>query len=148
MKEFNIRLKDINKLSTIDVAAIYTRLSWPDSKSDSSIRRELDKRYVTPEPGPHPEMTLALIWFNDMLVGWVGTRPWPEKFKGKTITAQTIECFVEPDCRRHGFGRLGLQSLISAGVLRRDEPVAVYAVEAVNMAKQCGCKTVLLCEAT
>jgi hypothetical protein len=148
MNAFNILIKDINELGTIDVTALYTRLSWPDSESTSSIRRELEKRYITPEPGPHPEMTIALIWQNSLLVGWVGTRPWPEKFKGESVTAQTIECFVEPDCRRHGFARLGLQALITAGAIDKTKYVAVYAPEVVNIAKQCGCKIVLFCEAT
>jgi hypothetical protein len=147
MNEFNIYIKDINKLSAVDVAAIHTRLSWPDSGSTSSIRVELDKRYIKPEPGPHPNMALALIWFNSFLVGWVGTRPWPEKFKGDPITAQTVECFVDSDCRRHGFGRLGLQALICAGFIDRTKPVSVYADEVVKMAEQCGCKIVLLCAA-
>jgi hypothetical protein len=143
-----IRIKDINKLRTVDIVAIYTRLSWPDSKSNSSIRKELYKRYVAPEPGPHPKMAMAIIWCNETLVGWVGTRPWPEKFKGETITAQTIECFVDPEYRRRGFARLGLQALVTAGKIKIDEPVAVYSADAVNVAKQCGCKTVLLCEVT
>ena len=146
--EFRIFVKDINKLGTIDVSAIYTRLSWPDSNSDSSIQKELEKRYVTPTPGPHPAMAIALIWCNGMLAGWVGTRPWPEKFKGEPITAQTIECFVDPELRNRGFARLGLQALITAGELKLDKPVSVYAANVVNIAKQCGCKTVLLCEVT
>lgn len=146
--EFRIFIKDINKLGVIDVSAIYTRLSWPDSGSDSSIQKELEKRYIAQAPGPHPEMAIALVWFNGTLAGWVGTRPWPEKFKGETITVQTIECFVDPEYRRRGFASLGLQALITAGILRRDAPVAVYAPAAVNVAKQCGCQTVLLCEAT
>jgi hypothetical protein len=28
----------------------------------------LEKRYLTPEPGPHAEMAIALIWHNSMLV--------------------------------------------------------------------------------
>jgi len=141
-----IHIKDINELGVIDVTAIYTRLSWPNSGSSSSIRKELETRYVNPVPGPHEKMTLALIWYNTVLVGWVGTRPWREKFKGDTIDVQTVECFVDPEYRRKGFASLGTQALITAGVLQRDKPVAVYAPEAVNVAKQCGCRTVLLCE--
>jgi GNAT superfamily N-acetyltransferase len=146
--EFRIFIKDINKLGVIDVSAIYTRLSWPDSKSDSSMQRELDLRYMSHAPGPHPEMAIALVWFKGTLAGWVGTRLWPEKFKGETVEAQTIECFVDPEYRRRGFASLGLQALITAGVINRDNPVSVYAPAAVNVAKQCGCKTVLLCEPT
>jgi hypothetical protein len=146
MNQFNIYIKDINELGPVDVAAIHTRLSWSDSESGSSIQKELDKRYLKPKPGPHDKMAIALIWFNYFLVGWVGTRPWPEKFKGNPITAQTVECFVDPECRRHGFGRLGLQALITAGHVDRTKPVSVYAPEVVKMAEQCGCKIVLLCE--
>jgi hypothetical protein len=146
--DFWIKIKDINELRTVDITAIYTRLSWPESKSDSSIRKELEKRYIFPEPGPHPKMAIAIIWCNSVLAGWVGTRPWPEKFKGETITAQTVECFVDPELRNRGFAKMGLQALIAAGSLKRDNPVAVYAPNVVNIAKQCGCKTVLLCEVT
>lgn len=144
--DFHIIVKDINTLGTIDVTAIMTRLSWPDSNSDSSIQKELIKRYVKPTPGPHPNMAIALVWCNGMLAGWVGTRPWQEKFKGDTIAVQTIECFVDPELRSRGFARLGLQALLTAGKLKREQPVSVYAANVVNIAKQCGCKTVLLCE--
>ena len=146
--EFRIFIKDINKLGVIDVSAIYTRLSRPDSPASDSIQKELDLRYMSQTPGPHPEMAIALIWFNGTLAGWVGTRKLPEKFKGETVEAQTIECFVDPEYRRRGFASMGLQALITAGALNRDAPVAVYRPAAVNVAKQCGCKTVLLCEPT
>lgn len=144
--DIRIRLKDINELGAIEVAAIMTRLSWSDSGSDSSIQKELDKRYLNVEPGPHPKMALAMIWCNEMFVAWVGTRLWPEKFKGEPILAQTVECFTDPDARRHGYARLGLQALISAGFLDRDKPVSVYAPEVIGVARSCGCKTVILCD--
>jgi hypothetical protein len=144
--DIRIKLKDINELGAIDVAAIMTRLSWPDSGSDSSIQKELDKRYFNVQPGPHPKMQLAMIWRNDVFVAWVGTRAWPEKFKGEPITAQTVECFTDPDARRHGFARLGLQALISGGFLDRSKPVSVYAPEVVPMARSCGCQIVIFCE--
>lgn len=147
MNEFSIRIKSINKLSPIDVATICTRLSWPDSGSDSSIQKELDKRYLNPKPGPHPDMSIAMIWLNDILVGWVGTRLWPEKFKGDPVTAQTVECFVDPAYRRKGLARIGLQALISADYLNRKQPVSVYAPEVVELARSCGCRVVLFCEA-
>lgn len=143
--EFRIVIKDINKLSLIDATAIYTRLSWPDSESDSSIRKELDKRYLAPTAGPHPEMALALIWCNGLLAGWVGSRPWTEKFKGDPITVQTVECFVDPELRNRGFAQLGLQALLTAGFVARDKPVAVYHKSVLKIAERAGCKTVLLC---
>lgn len=143
---FEIRIKDINALSPTDVTTIYNELSKADSASLSSIRKELHKRYIKPTPGPHPEMCLAMVWHNGMFVSWVGTRAWPEKFKGEPVTAQTVECFTYPECRRHGLARLGLQALISAGVLNRNKLVAVYAPSAVRLAQQCGCKTVILCK--
>ena len=144
--QFIINIKDINALSVVDVTTIYTRLSWPDSGSDSSIQKELEKRYLSPIPEKHPEMALALVWIDDTLVGWVGNRPWPEKFKGDPITAQTIECFVDPAFRRRGVAKLGLQALIAAGKLNRNDFVSVYAPEVVELAKSCGCKTVIYCE--
>lgn len=145
--EFVIKIKDINNLSLIDVAAIMTRLSWPDSGSDSSIQKELSKRYLhVNHEQPHPEMALALIWVDDTLAGWVGSRSWPEKFKGRPITAQTVECFVDVAYRRRGLAKLGLHALISAKHICRDKPVSAYAPEVVKIAKQCGCNIVLLCQ--
>jgi hypothetical protein len=146
MNEFVIKIRDINRLTLIDATAIYSRLSWPDSGSDSSIRKEIEKRYLVPKPGPHPEMAIALIWHNDMLVTWVGTRLWPERFKGEPITAQTVECFTDAELRKRGYALLGLQALITAGFLDREKPVSVYHKNVVQLAKRCGCKIVLLCE--
>lgn len=146
--DFWIKIKDINELKTVDVMALYTRLSKTDSHSASSMRKELEKRYINSEPGPHPKMTIAVIWCNSVLAGWVGTRPWPEKLKGETVTAQTIECFVDPELRNRGFAQLGLQALMSAGHVARDKPVAVYHKSAIKIAERCGCKIVLLCEVT
>lgn len=144
--EFVIKIKDINRLGLVDVAAIMTRLSWPNSGSDSSIQKELDKRYLNIQPGPHPEMAIALIWVDETLAGWVGSRPWLEKFKGREVTAQTVECFVDPAYRRKGIAKLGLLTLISAGFVDKNEIVSVYAPEAVHLAKQCGCNIVIYCE--
>lgn len=143
---FEIRIKDINHLSLTDVTAIMSRLSHPNSGSASSIQPELIKRYVKPEPGPHPTMWLAMVWQNGLFVSWVGTRLWPEKFKGDPVMAQTVECFTDPECRRHGLARLGLQALISANLLDRNKIVSVYSPAALKMAQSCGCKTVILCE--
>jgi GNAT superfamily N-acetyltransferase len=143
---FIIAVKDINELSPVDVVAIYTRLSWSDSGSDSSIQKELHKRYIEVEPVAHPEMAMALIWVDDVLAGWVGSRPWPEKFKGDPITAQTVECFVDPEFRRKGIAKMGLHALIAAGKIDRNDFVSVYEAEVVKLAEACGCKTVLLCE--
>lgn len=141
-----IKIKDINKLGCIAVAAIMTRLSWPDSGSASSIQKELDKRYLNVQPGPHPEMAVALVWVDDVLAGWVGSRPWPEKFKGRPVTAQTVECFVDPEYRRRGIAKLGLQALITAGAIKRDQLVSVYSPDVIKLAEQCGCKIVIYCE--
>lgn len=144
--EFSIKVKDINKLGLIDVTAIMSRLSWPDSGSASSIQKELDKRYINVQPGPHPEMAIALVWVDDVLAGWVGTRPWPEKFKGRPVTAQTIECFVDPEFRRRGIAKLGLHALIAGNKINKAEVVSVYAPEVIKLAEQCGCKVVVYCE--
>jgi hypothetical protein len=143
---FEIRIKDINKLSLTDITAIYSRLSWADSNSDSSIQKELEKRYVKPVDGPHPSMMLAMVWHNGTFAAWVGTRYWPEKFKGEPVVAQTVECFTAPEYRRRGLARLGLLALISAEYLNRNEIVSVYSPAALHLARQCGCKQVILCE--
>lgn len=145
--DFRIKIKDINELHSSEVVALYTRLSWPYSESNSALRPELKKRYIAPTPGPHPAMALAIIWLEGAIAGWVGTRAWPEKLKGEPITAQTIECFVDPELRNRGLAQLGLQALMSAGRIARDKPVAVYHKSVVKIAERCGCKIVLLCEA-
>lgn len=141
-----IKIKDINELGTVDVAAIMTRLSWDESDSESSIQKELNARYIDKLPGPHANMTLALIWIDEQLVGWVGTRAWPEKFKGRAVAAQTVECFVDADYRRRGVAKLGLQALIMAKKIDRADFVATYAPEAMKLAQACGCRVVLLCD--
>jgi hypothetical protein len=146
MDEFVIKIRDINRLTVTDASAIYSRLSWPDSGSASSIQKELDKRYLKPEPGPHPEMAIALVWHNGLLAAWVGTRPWPERFKGEKIMAQTVECFTDPALRQRGYAMLGLQALLTAGFIDREKPVSVYAKPVVKLAERCGCKIVLLCD--
>lgn len=143
--QFVIAIKDINALADAEVTAIYTRLSWPDSGSTSSIQKELDKRYLKKTGEAHPPMALAILWLDGTLVGWVGTRPWPEKFKGKPVTAQTVECFIDPDYRRRGLAKLGLTALIAAGKLNRNEIVSVYDPMVVPLAQQCGCKVVIYC---
>lgn len=146
MNEFVIKIRDINKLAVTDVTAIYSRLSWNDSGSSSSIQKELEKRYLKPEPGPHPSMDIALIWHNSLLVAWVGTRLWPEEYNGEQIMAQTIECFTDPEVRRRGYALLGLQALLTAGFINANKPVAVYAENVTRLAERAGCKIVLLCE--
>lgn len=141
-----INIKDINVLSDVEVTAIYTRLSWPDSGSASSIQKELDKRYLKKTGEAHPPMALAFVWLDAVLAGWVGTRPWPEKFKGRPVMAQTIECFVDSAYRRRGLAKLGLLALITAGALHRDKIVSVYDPTVVPLAQSCGCRTVIYCE--
>lgn len=146
MNEIEIKIRDINKLALTDITAIYSRLSWSNSGSSSSIQRELDKRYLHPVPGPHPEMDIAFIWHNSMMVAWVGTRLWPERHNGEKIMAQTIECFTDPELRCRGYALLGLQALITAGFIDREKPVSVYAENVVRLAERVGCKVVLLCD--
>lgn len=143
----SIRIKNINRLGPVDVAAIMARLSWPVSGSTSSIQKELDKRYLNIQPGPHPDMAVALIRVDDTLAGWVATRPWPEKFKGDPIIAQTIECFVDAEYRRRGIAKLGLQALITGKFIDRTRPVSVYEKNVIKLAQQCGCAVVLYCDA-
>lgn len=145
--DITIKIKDINRLGLVDVTAILTRLSWPDSGSDSSIQKELTKRYLhVNHEQPHAEMAMALVWLDETLVGWVGSRPWPEKFKGRPVTAQTVECFVDPEYRRRGIAKLGLQALITAGAVKRDQIVSVYSPDVIKLAEQCGCKIVIYCK--
>lgn len=146
MNEFAIYIRDINKLALIDVTAIYSRLSRDDSTSSGSIRKELDKRYMHPTGAAHPAMYLAMVWHNSLFVSWVGTRRHPEKFKGADVMAQTVECFTDPELRRRGYAQLGLQSLITAGIIDRKQPVAVYKPSVIALAKNCGCNIVLYCD--
>ena len=141
-----VKIKDINTLDTAEVAFIYDKLSNHNTLSNSSIRKELDKRYIDIKHEDYPEMALALIWFDSIFVGWVGTRPWLENYKNKVTTVQTVECFVNPKFRRMGFAKIGLQSLITASKIKRTDIVSVYAPEVVDLVKQCGCDLVIYCE--
>jgi GNAT superfamily N-acetyltransferase len=143
MNEFNIYIRSINKLALTDVTAIYSRLGW----EDGNIRKELRTRYIEPVVGPHSEMFLALVWYNGTLVSWVGTRQYPEKFKGVLAPRQTIECFTDPALRGRGFAQVGLSALIAAGLINRREVVAVYSREAIKLAERCGCRIVVFCDA-
>ncbi len=140
--DFRIIIKDINCLSPVETTAIYCRLS----NHGRNMRTELEKRYITPQPGNHETITLAMIWHNDLFVAWVGTRKVTESLAGVLVEATSIECFTDPELRRHGFAQLGLQALITAGIIRRDKPVAVYREAAVALATKAGCTTVLLCD--
>ena len=140
--DFRIIIKDINRLSPVEVTTIYSRLS----NHGRNMRTELEKRYIAPQPGNHETITLAMIWHNDLFVAWVGTRKVTESLAGELVKATSIECFTDPELRRHGFAQLGLQALITAGIIRRDKPVAVYREAAVALATKAGCTTVLLCD--
>ncbi|NDC55308.1 MAG: hypothetical protein EBZ69_00475 [Alphaproteobacteria bacterium] len=140
--DFKIVIKPIANLSRAEVLEMYHRLSVPGR----NMRKELSKRHVHPEPGPHETITLALVWQNEFFVAWVGTRAYTEKFKGNSIAVQTIECFTDPELRRRGLAQLGLQALISAGFIDRTKPVSVYRKPAIKLAERCGCQTVILCE--
>ena len=142
MNQFQINIRDINSLKLTEASAIYGRLSNPGYNMQS----EIAKRYLTPEQGPHESMQLAMIWHNDVLVAWVGTRRFVEKYKGRLANVQTIECFTDPEYRRRGFCALGLQALIAAKLLDRKRPVSVYQADVVKIAERCGCRCVLLCE--
>lgn len=142
MAAFNIYIRSINKLALTDVTAIYSRLGW----ENGNIRHELRTRYIEPIVGPHSEMFLALVWYNDELVSWVGTRQYPERFKGVLALRQTIECFTDPALRGRGFAQVGLSALIAAGLLNRNDVVAVYSREAIKLAERCGCRIVVFCD--
>jgi hypothetical protein len=144
--QFVIKIKDINKLAPLEVVALHTRLSWPDSGSASSMQKELDKRYVQVQPGPHPEMAIALVWVDETLAGWVGTRPWTEKFKGLPTVVQTVECFVDPEYRRRGLAKMALLALIADNRIDRKKIVSVYEPTVIKLAQQCGCTFVIYCE--
>lgn len=141
-----IKIKDINMLDAGEVAFIYDKLSNHNTPSNSSIRKELDKRYINIKLQHHPEMALALIWLDSMLVGWVGSRHWLEQYKNNVTTVQTVECFVNHKFRRMGLAKIGLQSLITASVIKTTDIISVYAPEVVDLVKQCGCNTVIYCE--
>ena len=138
--DFYVRIKNINALGAVDVAAIYSRLSNPGR----NMRKELEMRYLSPEPGPHESINLALVWFEETFVAWVGTRTVQTRLSGRTVEAQSIECFTDPDFRKRGFAALGLQALISAGLIDKSNPVEVYRRSAFKVAERCGCKIVIL----
>jgi hypothetical protein len=142
MNEFKIHIRDINELRLIDVTAMYIRLSNPGYNMQS----ELTMRYLKPTLGPQEAMTIAMIWHNETFVAWVGTRRFVERYKGKLVNVQTIECFTDQEYRRRGFCSLGVQALITSNLLDCSRPVAVYRANVVKIAERCGCKCVLLCD--
>lgn len=139
---FRIAIRDINALRTEEASALFGRLSKPDH----NMQAELTTRYLKPEPGPHEAVTLALVWYNNALVAWVGTRRFVEKYKGRLVNVQTIECFTDPEYRKRGFCALGLQALLSDNRLDRTRPVSVYQPNVVKIAERAGCRCVILCE--
>lgn len=140
MNNFEITIKDINALSATEVAAIHTRLSSPGR----NMRSELEKRYITPQPGDHETIMIAAVLFNSLFVSWVGTRAVIADIAGASVAAQSVECFTDSELRQRGFALLGLQALISAGFIDRDKPVVVYREAAIRLADRCGCKIVIL----
>lgn len=140
--DFYVRVKNINALAIVDVTAMYSRLSNPGR----NMRKELEMRYLSPQPGPHESIELALVWFGETFVAWVGTRAVTARLSGRTVDAQSIECFTDHDHRKRGFAAMGLQALISAGLIDRSKPVAVYRRSAFKVAERCGCKIIILCD--
>lgn len=140
--EFVVKIKDINALNAVDVAAMYTRLSNPGR----NMRTELERRYVTPAPGPHETIMLATVWCNDEFVAWVGTRAVTAKFKGEAVAAQSIECFTAVEHRRKGLAQFGLLALVAGGYINRETPVTVYRASVIPLATKVGCKTVIYCD--
>jgi hypothetical protein len=142
MPLFKIYIRDINDLRPIEVTAMYSRLSNPGY----NMQEELATRYLTPTIGPQEAMNIAMIWHNDTFAAWVGTRRFVERYKGKLVNVQTIECFTDPEYRNRGFCAIGVQALIAAQLLDRNRPVSVYRANVVKIAERCGCRCVILCE--
>jgi hypothetical protein len=148
MRDFVVHIRDIVELKPAEVKDICDRLSWPLKEAlHDSMQPEVIRRHVKPEKGPHPPMTMALVYCNGYFVAWVATRPFFEKFKGELTAVQTIECFTDAELRQRGLAQMGLYALISAGHIDRDKPVSVYHPSVVKMAERCGCKCVILCNA-
>jgi hypothetical protein len=147
MSDFAIYIRDISDLKPTEVREICNRLSWPlEEALHDSMQPEVLRRHVNKEPGPHPPMTMALVYHNGYFASWVATRPFFEKFKGNLIPVQTIECFTDGELRNRGLAQLGLYALISAGYLDRRKPVSVYHKAVVTIAERCGCTCVILCD--
>jgi len=145
MTAFDIKIVSINELNADVVSTIYERLCWRDYKSGiGSMREELLNRYIAPDGVERGDMFIALICYNSLLVGWVGTRQWVEIMDGQPASVQTLECFTDPELRRRGLAQLGAQALVVAGVLKRDAPVAAYHPNAAQIAKNIGCNNVIL----
>ena len=148
MCDIAVRIRDLSELKPAEVRDICERLSWPlEDALPDSMQPEVIRRHVSPEPGPHAPITMALVYHNNYLVAWVATRPFREKFKGEMIDVQTIECFTDRELRHRGFAQIGLNVLISAGQIARNKPVSVYHASVVKIAERCGCKCVILCNA-
>lgn len=91
----------------------------------SEMQRELiDSKTDTP----------MIVVYDPEPIGWVATHLW----RG----LQTLECYVDPEWRRHGLARIGALALMANGYLDRTKAVAVFSAECVALTRSLGFKDV------
>lgn len=80
--------------------------------------------------------TPVVVFANEHPIAWVATHEWHE--------AQTLEAFTAPDWRRRGLARAGALMLMATSHLMRDESVAVFSADCVELTRSLGFPETLL----
>lgn len=75
-------------------------------------------------------ITPMVVVYEEQAVAWVATHQW----RGM----QTLEGFTHEEWRRRGLCRIASLVLIAGGYLRRDQPIAVFAPECVELTRDLG----------
>lgn len=118
-----IHLTTVDGLSRQHANAIVRRLTRPGSEFQREVALVLD--------GTGSSSTPVSVWQSDgAIVAWACSHVWEGK--------QTIEMFTDERHRNTGKATALASMLIGGGVLDRDQPVAVFSVEAHSIATRLG----------
>ena len=104
-------------LEPADAAYIARHLCRPESEFSREL---LDETSLTP----------MVVVYEEDPVAWVATHQW----RG----FQTLEGFTHEEWRRRGLCRIASLVLIAGGYLRRDQPLAVFSPECVELTRDLG----------
>lgn len=118
-----LHLTTVDGLSRLDATAIVRRLTRPGSEFQHEVSLVLN--------GTGSSSTPVSVWQSDgAVVAWACSHVWEGR--------QTIEMFTDERHRNTGKATALAALLVGAGVLERDEPVAVFSVEAHSIATRLG----------
>lgn len=74
--------------------------------------------------------TPMAVAYQHQPIAWVASHVWQGM--------QTIEAFTAQEWRRRGLCRIGVLTLLAAGYLDKDRPVAVFSLECYRLAESLG----------